>query len=53
VFAAMADYLAAAGDLLADDGEAYKRAIVQRFPGYGSPFLIDIGNQYLFGAAGE
>ncbi|WP_217575799.1 MBL fold metallo-hydrolase [Streptomyces sp. GbtcB7] len=49
VFGEMLEYLAAARELLGDDGEAYKKAIVERFPSYGSPFLIDIGNQYLFG----
>jgi glyoxylase-like metal-dependent hydrolase (beta-lactamase superfamily II) len=48
----MAAYLAAARELLGEDGEAYKRAIMERFPAYGGPFLIDIGNQYLFGAPG-
>ncbi|GAA4729474.1 hypothetical protein [Phytohabitans rumicis] len=49
VFTEMAGYLAVAAELLGDDGEAYKRAILARFPAYDGPFLIDIGNQYLFG----
>ncbi|NEB04176.1 MBL fold metallo-hydrolase [Streptomyces sp. SID13726] len=49
VFAEMAEYLEAARELLGDDGEAYKQAIIERFPSYGSPFVIDIGNYYLFG----
>ncbi|MEU1194391.1 MBL fold metallo-hydrolase [Streptomyces sp. NPDC005859] len=49
VFAEMAEYLEAAQELLGDDGQAYKQAIIERFPSYGSPFVIDIGNYYLFG----
>ena len=50
VFDQLRAYLADAGELLGDDGEAYKQAITARYPGFGGPFLIDIGNQYLFGA---
>ncbi|MGY4745642.1 MBL fold metallo-hydrolase [Streptomyces sp. ATMOS53] len=50
VYAGLRRYLADARDLLGDDGEAYKKAILQRYPSYRGPFLIDIGNQYLFGA---
>jgi hypothetical protein len=32
----IADCLAAAGELLGEDGEAYKKAIVDRYPGYGA-----------------
>jgi hypothetical protein len=37
--------------LLGDDGEAYKKAIVERYryPSYSGAFLIDIANRYLFG----
>ncbi|MFD4599801.1 MBL fold metallo-hydrolase [Streptomyces sp. NPDC058464] len=52
VYAELRDYLAAARELLGDDGEAYKKAILERYPTHGGPFLIDIGNQYLFGAQG-
>lgn len=52
VFAELRRYLADARELLGDDGEAYKKAILERYPSYGGPFLIDIGNQYLFGAQG-
>ncbi|SEC37805.1 Metallo-beta-lactamase superfamily protein [Streptomyces sp. 3213] len=50
VFGELRRYLADARELLGDDGEAYKKAILERYPSYGGPFLIDIGNQYLFGA---
>jgi glyoxylase-like metal-dependent hydrolase (beta-lactamase superfamily II) len=50
VYAELQRYLADAGELLGDDGEAYKAAIVGRYPAYGGPFLIDIANRYLFGA---
>ncbi|QNP68088.1 MBL fold metallo-hydrolase [Streptomyces roseirectus] len=43
-------YLADAGELLGDDGDAYKRAIVDRYPSYVGPFLIDIANRSLFSA---
>lgn len=49
VFAEMLQYLQAARELLGDDGQAYKQAIIDRFPTYGAPFVIDIGNLYLFG----
>jgi hypothetical protein len=49
VFAEMAEYLDAARELLGDDGQAYKQAIIERFPTYGIPFVIDISNYYLFG----
>lgn len=49
VYAEIGRYLADARELLGDDGEAYKKAIVDRYPSYGGPFLIDIANRYLFG----
>ena len=52
VYAELGRYLADAGELLGEDGEAYKRAIMERYPSYGGSFLIDIGNRYLFGAHG-
>lgn len=48
VYGELSAYLADARVLLGDDGEAYKKAILERYPSYGGPFLIDIGNQYLF-----
>jgi hypothetical protein len=45
----MAEYLDAARELLGDDGQAYKQAIIERFPAYAAPLVIDIGNFYLFG----
>ncbi|MEU1301456.1 MULTISPECIES: MBL fold metallo-hydrolase [Streptomyces] len=52
VFDQLHRYLADAGELLGDDGEAYKQAITARYPDFGGPFLLDIGNQYLFTAPG-
>ncbi|MER6528832.1 MBL fold metallo-hydrolase [Streptomyces sp. NPDC001508] len=52
VYEGLRRYLADARELLGDDGEAYKKAILERYPPHGGPFLIDIGNQYLFGAQG-
>src|SRR4051812_27631483 len=49
VLTEMAEYLDAARELLGDDGQAYKQAIIERFPSYGAPFVIDISNFYLFG----
>ncbi|MEV3869694.1 MBL fold metallo-hydrolase [Streptomyces sp. NPDC049906] len=49
VFTEMVQYLADARELLGDDGEAYKKAILERYPDWRAPALIDIGNQYLFG----
>ncbi|MBZ3902036.1 MBL fold metallo-hydrolase [Streptomyces griseiscabiei] len=43
-------YLTDARELLGDDGEAYKKAIVDRYPAHVGPFLIDIANRSLFGA---
>lgn len=43
-------YLADARELLGDDPDAYKTAIVDRYPSYAGPFLIDIANRSLFGA---
>ncbi|WP_443059503.1 hypothetical protein [Streptomyces sp. NBC_00443] len=43
-------YLTDARELLGDDGEAYKRAIVDRYPAHVGPFIIDIANRSLFPA---
>ncbi|WP_128430818.1 MBL fold metallo-hydrolase [Streptomyces cyaneus] len=43
-------YLADAQELLGDDGEAYKKAIVDRYPSHVGPFIIDIANRSLFPA---
>ncbi|WP_371663051.1 MBL fold metallo-hydrolase [Streptomyces sp. NBC_00280] len=43
-------YLADAHELLGDDGEAYKKAIVDRYPAHVGPFIIDIANRSLFPA---
>lgn len=48
VFAELERYLADAAELLGDDGAAYKAAIIDRYPGYGGQFVIDIANRYLF-----
>ncbi|MGI5460829.1 MBL fold metallo-hydrolase [Streptomyces sp. CA-249302] len=50
VFADLRRYLADARELLGDDGEAYKKAILERYPSYGGAFIIDIANRYLYGA---
>ncbi|MFG2810861.1 hypothetical protein [Streptomyces massasporeus] len=42
--------LADARELLGDDGEAYKKAIVNRYPSHVGPFIIDIANRSLFGS---
>jgi len=44
-------YLADAHELLGDDGDTYKKAIVDLYPSYVGPFIIDIANRSLFGAA--
>lgn len=49
VYAELRRYLADAQELLGDDGEAYKKAILDRYPAYGGAFIIDIANRYLFG----
>jgi len=49
VYAELRRYLADARELLGDDGEAYKKAIIDRYPAYGGAFIIDIANGYLFG----
>ena len=49
VFAEIGRYLADASQLLGEDGEAYKKAIVDFYPSYRGAFLIDIANRYLFG----
>ena len=48
VYAELSQYLTDARELLGDDGEAYKKSILDRYPNHRSPFLIDIANQYLF-----
>jgi glyoxylase-like metal-dependent hydrolase (beta-lactamase superfamily II) len=50
VFAELSQYLADGQQLLGDDGEAYKNAILERYPDWRGAFLIDIGNQYLYGS---
>ncbi len=45
-------YLDDARELLGDDGDAYKKAIVDRYPSHVGPFIIDIANRSLFPAAG-
>lgn len=49
VYAELRRYLTDARELLGDDGEAYKKAIMDRYPAYGGAFIIDIANRYLFG----
>jgi len=49
VLTEMTEYLEVARELLGDDGQAYKQAIIQRFPTYAAPLVIDISNFYLFG----
>ena len=48
IYQELGDYLKAAAELLGDDGEAYKKAILARYPEYDGAFLIDIANMYLF-----
>lgn len=43
-------YLADARELLGEDGEAYKKAIVDRYPSHVGTFIIDIANRSLFPA---
>ncbi|MEH0517579.1 MBL fold metallo-hydrolase [Streptomyces stelliscabiei] len=43
-------YLTDARALLGDDGDAYKKAIVDRYPTHVGPFIIDIANRSLFPA---
>ncbi|GAB7109717.1 MBL fold metallo-hydrolase [Streptomyces phaeofaciens JCM 4814] len=43
-------YLNDARELLDDDGQAYKKAIVDRYPSHVGPFIIDIANRSLFPA---
>ncbi|MEU4489905.1 MBL fold metallo-hydrolase [Streptomyces purpurascens] len=50
VYAEVRRYLADARELLGDDGEAYRKAIVDRYPAHVGPFIIDIANRSLFGA---
>ncbi|GGM96708.1 MBL fold metallo-hydrolase [Streptomyces fuscichromogenes] len=48
IYADVRRYLADARELLGDDGEAYKKAIVERHPSLVGPFIIDIANRSLF-----
>jgi glyoxylase-like metal-dependent hydrolase (beta-lactamase superfamily II) len=50
IYQELVGYLEAATELLADDGETYKKAILDRYPDYDGAFLIDIANTYLFPA---
>ncbi len=50
VYADVHRYLTDARELLGDDGDAYKKAIVDRYPAHVGPFIIDIANRSLFGA---
>ncbi|MEU3935694.1 MBL fold metallo-hydrolase [Streptomyces sp. NPDC029044] len=50
VYADVLRYLTDARELLGDDGDAYKKAIVGRYPAHVGPFIIDIANRSLFGA---
>ncbi|MCQ9182368.1 MBL fold metallo-hydrolase [Streptomyces sp. IBSBF 2953] len=52
VYADVRRYLDDARELLGDDGEAYKKAIVDKYPAHVGPFIIDIANRSLFPAAG-
>jgi glyoxylase-like metal-dependent hydrolase (beta-lactamase superfamily II) len=49
IYAELHRYLSDARELLGDDGDAYKKAIMDRYPAYGGAFVIDIANRYLFG----
>ncbi|WP_328930836.1 MULTISPECIES: MBL fold metallo-hydrolase [unclassified Streptomyces] len=48
VYAQVHRYLDDARELLGDDGQAYKKAIVDRYPSHIGPFTIDIANRSLF-----
>ncbi|MBK6016120.1 MBL fold metallo-hydrolase [Streptomyces sp. MBT53] len=50
VYARVHRYLDDARELLGDDGQAYKEAIVDRYPSHVGPFIIDIANRSLFPA---
>lgn len=52
IWAELTEYIKAGRELLADDGDAYKKAITERFPSYQGVALIDIANVYLFGPRG-
>ncbi|WP_020138337.1 MBL fold metallo-hydrolase [Streptomyces sp. 351MFTsu5.1] len=45
-------YLDDARELLGEDGEAYKKAIIDKYPSHVGPFIIDIANRSLFPTAG-
>ncbi|MGW2636680.1 hypothetical protein [Streptomyces sp. NPDC001348] len=42
--------LADARELLGDDGDAYKKAIVDRYPAHVGPFIIGIAHRSVFPA---
>lgn len=48
VFDEVRRYLTDGAELLGDDGDAYKKAIIARYPDYAGQFVIDIANGYLF-----
>ncbi|KOX02269.1 beta-lactamase [Streptomyces sp. NRRL B-1140] len=50
IYADVRRYLTDARELLGDDGDAYKKAIVDRYPAHVGPFILDIANRSLFGA---
>ncbi|WEH14819.1 MBL fold metallo-hydrolase [Streptomyces sp. VNUA24] len=52
VFDGIRRYLDDARELLGEDGDAYKKAIVDKYPDHVGPFIIDIANRSLFPAAG-
>lgn len=52
VYESIRRYLADARELLGDDGDAYKKAIVDKYPDHVGPFIIDIANRSLYPAAG-
>lgn len=45
--------LADAEQLLGDDGKAYKNAMLERNPDWCGASLIDVANQYLYGAQAD
>jgi len=49
IWAELTDYVNAARELLGDDGDAYKKAITDRYPTHHGAVLIDIANAYMFG----
>jgi hypothetical protein len=49
IWAKLTDYVNAGRELLGDDGDAYKKAITERYPAYQGAALIDVANTYMFG----